>query len=347
MLKEFFYNKNFRRLIYAILLLFLSLLVGCAGYCFIEGYSLLEAFYMSMLTMSTVGFNEVRQLSQAGQLFTSLYILANIIIFAYAVSVIATFIFEGELQKIFKTIISDKKVRELENHIIVCGLGRNGLKACEELRRSDQPFVIIENDEDIVDRVAVPENFPCVPGDATSDEVLKSAGIEKAKCIITTLSKDADNVFISLTARELNPSIYIISRSSEESSEKKLLRAGADRVVMPDALGGLHMAQLVTKPYVIEFLDLLSGVGGYTEKLMLEEVGYHNVLHSYRDKSISELDVRKNTGATIIAITDRSRNGFQFNPSGSTRITEGVVLIILGKKGEIDGFRKHYTNISV
>lgn len=343
MLKAFLYDKNFRRLGYALLLLLFSVGSGCLGYYFIEGYSPLEAFYMSMLTLSTVGFNEVRPLSQAGQLFTSLLIFMNIIIFAYAVSVIATFIFEGELQKIFRNILSDKKVKQLQDHIIVCGLGRNGLKACEELKRSKQPFVIIEHDEEALERATSHESLPYLIGDATSDEVLKFAGIEKAKCIITTLSKDADNVFISLTARELNPSIYIISRSSEESSEKKLLRAGADRVVMPDALGGIHMAQLVTKPYVIEFLDLLSGIGAQTEKLMLEEVSFNDMHRSFRNKSISELDVRKNTGATIIAITDRSRNGFQFNPSGSTRITEGVVLIILGKKGEIEMFHRHFT----
>lgn len=326
------------------LLLLFSIATGTIGFYSIEDYSPVEAIYMSMLTLSTVGFNEVRPLSQTGQIFTSVYILMNIIIFAFAVSVIATFIFEGELQKIFKNILSDKKVKQLQDHIIVCGLGRNGLKACEELRRSKQPFVIIEHDEEALERIMVQENLPYLIGDATSDEILKSAGIEKAKCIITTLSKDADNVFISLTARELNPSIYIISRSSEESSEKKLLRAGADRVVMPDALGGIHMAQLVTKPYVIEFLDLLSGIGAHTEKLMLEEVSFHNLHRNFRNKSISELDVRKDTGATIIAITDRSRNGFQFNPAGDTCITEGVVLIILGKQEEIDMFHRSYTD---
>lgn len=285
---------------------------------------------MTVITVSTVGFTEVRSLSNAGRLFTSFYIILNLSIIAYFVSVITTYFFEGELKKIYKGYISGMQVKKLKGHTIVCGYGRTGARTCEELMKSKQDFVVIENNREAVERLNQ-SDIQFIEGNATLDDTLKQAGIEKAKSIITTLPSDSDNVYITLTAKELSPDIYIISRATEDSSEKKLLRAGASKVVMPDALGGKYMAQLLTKPDVIEFLEMLSGMKNIS--LNLEEFHY-----SGQKRTISQLDIRNKTGATIIGIKDKN-DSFTFNPDGDTIIEKGDVLIIIGSYNSLKEFR--------
>ncbi|MEM9983109.1 MAG: NAD-binding protein, partial [Bacteroidota bacterium] len=231
-----------------------------------------------------------------------------------------------------------KEVQKLKDHIVVCGYGRNGKKVCDELLEEKKSFVLIENDPDNVSH-SIPSIIQTVHGDATQDEVLKKAGIERAQAIITTLPKDTDNVFISLTARELNPYVYIIARASEEQSEKKLKRAGADRVVMPDAIGGLHMAQIITKPYVIEFLNLLNGVGDL--KIRLEDIKYSELKNEFHHKSLRDLNIRNITETTVIAIKEPT-SGFTFNPNTSKTIDPEDILIIMGTEQAIQDFKNYY-----
>ena len=226
-----------RNLIIAIILLQLSLLIGVLGFMKVEDYDLMNAFYMAVITISTVGFTEVHELSPNGRLFTSIYILLNLGIFAYVVSVITSYLFEGKLRSIFKDFMVDRELNKLNNHVIVCGYGRNGSQACEELLNSGREFVVIEKDPEIRQSVPSSSDFQFLIADATMDGNLKLAGIERAEVIIITTPSDAANVFIALTARALKPDIKIISRASEKQTEEKLYRAGANQVIMPDNPG--------------------------------------------------------------------------------------------------------------
>jgi voltage-gated potassium channel len=340
----FFFKIHHRlyRLLVAIVLFFLSLTIGIMGFQLIEGWTLLESFYMAVITMGTVGFQEVHPLSPEGRLFTAFYILLNLGIFAVVVSVITSYLFEGELREIFNHYIIQRKVQKLNNHVIICGFGKNGHRAGEELSKNKIPFVVVEHDAELLKENIV--NFErlnhvsYLEGDATQDEILKNAGVERARALITTLPKDADNVFVTLTARQLNPQILIIARANEASAETKLRHAGANRIVRPDLIGGTYMANLVTRPEVVEFLDMIGGTG----ELKLEEFSYLDFKESFRDKSILDLDVRNKTGAHIIGFKDDIK-GFMVNPHPSTLIGTGDIMIVLGTMQQITNFAQYFT----
>ena len=332
-------RRDIRKLVFATVLFIVSMVIGIFGYMIIEEFSPIDAAYMAILAFSTVGFNEVQPLSADGKVFSLIYIVVNLGIFAYIISVISSFLFEGELRKIFKNIASTREMKKLNNHIIVCGYGKNGAMACEELYAAGKNFIVIEKDPAVIEAVSDNKKFHFLIGSATLDEVLIEAGIERASTVISALREDSDNVFITLTARELNPNVHIIAKATEINSEKKLYRAGAAHVVMPDYLGGVHMAHLITKPFVIEFLDLISGVGG--SKLELEEVSYSSLKPEFRGRTIRDLDIRNKSGATIIAFKDDAK-GFIFNPHSSKVVSEGDILILLGDAEAMKKFRANY-----
>ncbi len=332
-------NKGIRRLLIGIFLVFLSLFAGIFGFMEIEGFDMGEAFFMTVITVSTVGYNEVRPLSPDGRLFTSFYIIFNLGIFGYVVSIITSYLFEGELRQIFRQYLRGQGVKKVKEHVIVVGYGRNGRKACTELENSHQPFVVIDNSPDRIGEMPEAYAKMAIEGDATHDETLLAAGVKKAKAVITTLPNDAENVFITLTARGLSKDIFIVARASEEKSIVKLHRAGADKVVMPDTLGGIYMAHLISKPYVNEFLELFAGMGD--TQLKLEEFNYDQFRDDCRDKTISQLDVRKNTGVTVVGFKDK-KEGFKFRPGPNTKISNEDIVIVLGKDEEIDSFREQF-----
>lgn len=332
---------HLRQLILAFVIMTTSILVGIVGFMTIEHYSMLDALYMTIVTISTVGFREVQPLSDGGKIFTSFFIISNLVFFAFLVSTVAKYIFEGELNKIYNTIMKGRQVSKLRGHIIVCGYGRNGRRAALELKNSRKKFLIIENDDHVLERFPdAAKTYSFFMGDATQDKTLIDAGIKRANTIITTLPSDSENVFITLTAREMNPDIKIISRASDEKVEKKLMRAGANHVVMPDALGGYHMAHIVTKPFIVEFVEMLSGFG--SSEYMLDEISYLHIKHEYRDKTLSELDIRKNTGATVFGFKD-SKKGIIFNPDPRLKFSNDDILILLGKEESIKEFKRVYT----
>lgn len=335
-------NYQLGKLILAVLLCIGSLVIGFCGYMFIEDYNAVDAFYMTIITVGTVGYTEVQPLTTAGKLFTSFFILFNLGVFAYVVSVITSYLFEGKLKSILTNYMSDKELGRLKNHVIVCGFGRNGSKACEELAVNGKDFVVIEKNPETRQSVPIGKNFKMMVADATNDDTLKLAGIDRASVIIITTPSDAANVFVTLTARALNPKIRIIVRASERETEEKLYRAGADKVIMPDILGGMFMAQLVTKPVVIEFLDLLSGVSG--ENYRMEEVHYLQLKEAFKDKMLKDLKVRENTGATIIGMKDNVK-GLMPSPPSDTIFGEDDTLVILGHENNLTRFFKDYTII--
>ncbi|MEM1407150.1 MAG: potassium channel protein [Bacteroidota bacterium] len=332
-------HRSMRRLGFASLLFVVSIIIGTTGFMLTEGYTVLDSAYMSIQIFSTVGFNEIEPLSSSGKVFSILYFTMNLGIFAYIVSVISSYLFEGELQKIFKNITSKREMEKLNDHIIVCGFGKNGAMAVRELIAAKKDFVVIERDGQVIEEVPEEKHIRFINGNAILDEVLIEAGIKRASTVITALREDSDNVFITLTARELNPNIKVIAKATEVTSEKKLYRAGAAHVVMPDYLGGVHMAHLITKPYVIEFLDLISGVGG--SKLELEEVSYNDLKDNYKNKTLKDLDIRNVSGATVIGFKDDLK-GFLFNPHSTKQISEGDVLILLGETEHIGKFKESY-----
>ncbi|GAB3292488.1 potassium channel protein [Hymenobacter tenuis] len=333
-LHHMWYRFNLTRFVGAVILSVLSVMVGTVGFMWIEKFTLVEAFYMTMITVSTVGFGEVHPLSSSGQLFVSVYIFLNLIMFAYLLSVLTTYIFDGGLRKMFTMLRNDQEIHALSNHIIVCGFGRNGRKAYHDLRASGADVVVVEQNEELLKEAveATGERIPVVFGDATLDETLRAAGVERASALITALPKDADNVFVTLTARELCPKITIIARASLKSSEPKLLRAGANSVVMPDEIGGSHMANLITRPEVIRFLDMISGLG--PNKLRLEELSSRELRPEWRKRSLRELDIRTRTGATVIGMKHATGN-FTVNPTEDTVPAPGDILLFLGTDAQI------------
>ncbi|MEO9966399.1 MAG: NAD-binding protein [Reichenbachiella sp.] len=329
----------FKKLIFSILLLIISLLTGTIGFYWIEGFSWIESFYMAVITFSTVGFNEVYPLSNEGRLFTSIYIIFNLMVFAYVVSVFSTYLFEGELNRLYKKYAFGKEVRKMKDHIIICGFGRNGSKACEELRSQNIDFVVVDRDDQLLDTIQNTKKYKFILGDPTHEEVLEEAGIHRAEALITTLPSDAENVYLTLTVKELNSKVRVISRASEENSIKKLKQAGASHVIMPDAIGGLHMAQHITKPFVIEYLDQLSGTN--ENGLCLEEVKYEDLKTEFRDLSIESMDIRNISGVTVVGLNN-TEGKLEFNPSSKVLVEPNVVLVIVGENSAVETFRKHF-----
>lgn len=333
--------KRLEQLVGSIILLLISTVVGVTGFVTIEDYNLREAFYMTILTISTVGFGEVHKLSPEGQIFTSIYIIFNLSIFAYFLSVVSKYLFEGELREILDRYMSSRNINKLKNHVIVCGYGRNGFRACEELRKDNVEFVVIDVSEKVFnERFDDKNNTHYVIGDASEEKVLQMAGVSKAKALIASMPDDAMNVFVTLTAKELNSDIQIIARASRASSEAKLLRAGANSVVMPDVMGGHHMATLIQRPQVVEFLDMINGVNAEV-KLQLEEFTYEELKPIYQGKTIREMDFRSYIGVTVLGYKAEGQD-FMFNPISSVKLPPKGVFIILGEIEQLNKFKEKY-----
>jgi voltage-gated potassium channel len=324
-------------LLVALTLLVITTIVGMVGYMYFQKLAPADALYLSVIVLSTVGMNEVGPLTPSGRVFTMVYILLNFTIFGYFVSVITRYVFEGELRRIFKNYWIKRRMERLHDHIIICGFGRYGRKVAEHLAHNRiQNFLIVDRDPaKVVDHFADRSLPHWLEGDATDDEVLKRAGVEKAQVVITTLPDDAGNVYVALIARELNPHVKIVARASSEAALPKLRRAGANHVVMPDVIGGMHMANLVIRPEVVEFNELLSGVG--EGGLRLEELRYHELRDEFKNQTIKQLLTATDTGVHVIGFKD-AQQGFIFSPEPQRRLGEGDTLIIIGRDTEVRAF---------
>lgn len=299
----------------------------------IEDYSFLDAVYMTTISVTTVGYGEVQPLSDSGRVFTTLLLITSWATFIFAITRISQYIIGGEVNQYFKIRRIMKSVDQCENHVIVCGYGRNGHQAALTLGFHGESFVVIESNHEIVEKAYAEEpKLLIVHGDSTDDDVLRRAGITRAKALITTLPVDAHNVFIVLSARSLNPSISIISRASENNTYPKLIKAGANSVIMPDKIGGTHMATLVSKPDVIAFIDYLSGEEG--ESIHMESVAYEQLPQKLRDHSLQEIMTWKKTGVNCIGLKD-SEGKFIINPPESTLVQRGMKILVLGSRQQI------------
>jgi len=248
-----------KKLFLALALIIIVIAFGTAGYQLIEGWNFLDALYMTIITLTTVGYREVHELSSRGMIFTIVLLMVGVGTFLYALSAGAKIILEGELQELFGRKRLEKKIKELKGHYIVCGYGRMGKIICRELKAKNVPFVAIERNGDFLNNRL--DDFLGISGDATNDDILREAGIERAKGLISVLPNDALNLYVVLSARELNPDLHIVARAGEEGSENKLLRAGADKVVSPYHIGGLRIAHTILRPAVVDFIEFATKTG--------------------------------------------------------------------------------------
>ncbi|MHB8881888.1 MAG: potassium channel family protein [Thermodesulfovibrionales bacterium] len=309
-------------------LILLIISFGTLGYSLIEGWTLFDSLYMTIITLTTVGYREVHELSTNGQIFTILLIIGGVGTVFYALSTGAKIILEGELQEIFGRKRLEKKIKELNDHFIVCGYGRMGKIICRELREKNIPFVAIEKAPELLGEKA---DLLIYAGDATKDEVLKELGIEKARGLISVLPTDAENMYVVLSARGLNPKLTIVARAGEEGSEQKLLRAGADRVVSPYHIGGLRIAHRVLKPAVVDFIEFATMSGNID--LQMEEVLIQDT-SALVGLTLDECGIGRDLGIIVVAIKKVSGD-MKFNPTFRSAITAGDTLIALGETSRL------------
>lgn len=302
----------------------------------VESYSLLDSFYMTVITVSTVGFKEVQPLSDEGKTFTAFLIIISFGTFAYAVSSLSRYLITGEIKYYYKNYKVHQEIKKLKNHVIVCGFGRNGQEAVKSLEAYGKKVVIIERDE--LAKEALQDNGKLyIEGDATNEDVLLKAGLDKASALVTTLPKDSENVFVVLTAKELNHDLRIISRATASSSNRKLKIAGANNVIMPDKVGGAHMASLVVTPDIYEFLERISMTG--QDDINLEELDFKNIPDDYHNNSIKQL--KKHFASNCLIIGYKGSDGqFVVNPSDDMKIVPHSKLFVLGTPDQLTGLKE-------
>jgi len=298
---------------------------------FIEGYSWVEAVYMTVITMSTVGFGEVRPLSEPGMIFTALLVIGSIGTFTFAVSVGTNYFLDGDYRERIRTKRIQRIMNGLQGHVIVCGYGRIGEKAVAELSDHAHEVVIIESDLELV-KTLRKKGLRVLAGDATQDESLIDAGLKRAKSLITTLPDDAQNLYVVLAAREKRSDLLIISRASQPNAVSKLRVAGAQNVIMPDQVGGAHMASLVAIPDVVEFMDHIRIQGA--DSVNLEEISMGQLPKNLRLHTLGEMNARNRIGVNVIGLK-RASGDLVINPPSDTVLDESVKLFVLGTADQI------------
>ncbi len=309
--------------------------IGTIGYIAVERWTFHDALYMTVITMTTIGYREVRPLTLQGQWFTIMFIFASVTFYIYAASSTASYLLSDAFRRQVQQIRTRRKVQRMENHIIVCGYGRIGSQIVQELALAGEPFVIVERDPKTV-RELQDLGYAVVVGDATQEETLLEAGVERARALIATAATDADNAFIALTARSLNPKLFIVSRVSDPALEPHLRRAGANRALSPYRIGALRMAGMVIRPHVHEFIEIAVGRG--TVELQMEEI--HIPPESpFAGRSLAECEIRQRYGVLVIGMV-RPGEGLTFNPDPQQAIPPGTILMVIGRAEEVERLRQ-------
>lgn len=322
--------------IYSIAILVGITVFGTVGYSLIEGWPLNEAFYMTIISITTVGYQEVHPLSPVGQMFTAVLLMLGVGAVFYVMAGIAENMIEGRIRQIFGRRKRVREIQKLRGHHVVCGYGRIGFIICREFQREDRPFVVIDNNPEKAVQLT-DENIPVVVGDATSDEILIEAGVEHAAGLISSMPTDAENVFVTLSARRLNKNLFVVARAVRDSAIPKLHDAGADRVISPYTMGGLRMADSVLRPKLAKFFETISG---YTTKDWDFEEWNVTENSALADQAIRISEIGQKTGVYILAIT---RNGeITFNPSADYIIELGDTLYAMGRPEQIASLRDQF-----
>jgi voltage-gated potassium channel len=318
---------SLKRIVRGFVILLIIMGFGTVGYMTLEGWSMLDALYMTVITITTVGFSEVRSVSPIGKVFTIFVIFFGVGLIAYILGISAQTMVESHIIGRTKLGI---RIRSMKNHYIICGFGRIGRVIIRELKMNKVPTVVIDHNPEARESLES-QSIPYIIADATSEEALLDAGIEKAKGVISVVASDADNLFITMTARGLNPDLFILTRADEEHTEKKMMRAGANRVVLPYIIGGQKMAHSIVKPAVMDFLEFTvenRDIGLEMGEIM---VGANSRL---REHTLMESGIRQELDVIIVAIKNKDGE-MKFNPSSQTRIEAGDTLISLGKSDDL------------
>ncbi len=308
---------------------------GIFIYSYLEGWSLLDSFYQVIITLSTVGFKEVHPLSEKGRLHTSLLIIFGVGSYAYLLGSFTEAFIEGRIQMFWGKKKMEKRIGKLDNHYIICGYGRIGSIVARELLREGCKIVVVDKNPEVINELKE-RNLLYVEGDATSDEVLLQAGLKKAKAVITTLTSDAQNIYVTLTVKQLSSSTKVIARAEDEPSIPKLKYAGADRVLTPYLIGGLRMAQLVLRPTVINFLEM--AIHGNDMDLQMEELKVTSA-SKLVDKNLIESEIRPKYNLIIIAIKKKGGEMI-YNPTPQEKIRSEDTLIVVGKKTDLERIKQ-------
>ncbi len=312
------------------------LVVGTSGYMFLEEMTFLDALYMTVITVSTVGFKEVAELDPPGKLFTMVIIICGLGLVAYAFTNFFSFILEGEFKNIVRRRRMEKQINRMKDHYILCGAGQTGQSVIERFQRSRVPFIVVEKHEEKVEELIEQGNLAYL-GDATHEETLEKVNIKEAKGLVSCLSNDADNVFTVLTARGMNNDLRIVSRAIEKNAHSKLLKAGANNTISPNELGGTRMASLLLRPAVVSFLDIITHVDEMT--LDLEEVQLCE-RSDLPGKTLKEARIPERTGLIVLAIKKQDEEILRFNPGPQEKLEAADKMLVLGMEEQVDKLRK-------
>jgi len=316
-----------RRFLFIAIAITLVLLVGTAGFTLIEGWPPFDSFYMTLTTMTTVGYSEIHPLSHSGRMFNTFLIAFGVTVIFIAIGAMTQSIIEMEFGEVLNKRRNKRMIDKLQDHFIICGFGRVGRGAAEELQRANVPFVVTDLDPDRVEH-AMMSGILAVNADATIDQTLHDVGIMRARGLVSALSTDADNLFVILSAKGLNPKLYVATRAAEEGAEQKMRRAGADAVFAPYALTGHRLAQSLLRPHVVQFLDLTTKSIGLEVEIEQVAVPERSEIAS---KSIKDMQIRRDLGVIVLAV--RKGDGeMLFNPPADTLIVGGDCLIVMGRQ---------------
>jgi len=319
-------NRIVRRFVYLLAAVGVTLATGTMGFVLIDHYPPFDAFYMTLITMTTVGYGEIHPLSHAGRIFNSFLIAFGVTTIFIAIGAMTQTIIEREFGEAIGKRRNKRMIDKLKDHYIVCGFGRVGRGAAAELHHAGVPFVVVDSDPDRVER-AIFAGMLAVAADATRDETLHQVGIERARGLVTALATDADNLFVLLSAKGMNPHIYLAARAAEEGAEGKMRRAGADAVFAPYALAGHRLAQSLLRPHVVQFLDLTTKEIGMD--IAIEQVRVSESSEMV-GRSVQQMQLGRNFGVTVMAIR-RSSGEMLFNPAADAAVAGGDYLIVMGK----------------
>ena len=332
-------------LVFWVGIILLIIFVGVVGFITTEHYNFLDALYMTVITIATIGYHEVKPLSTNGKIFNIVYIVSSFAVFTYALSRLTQYIVSGEMALYFKNRRLMNAIDRIDNHVIICGFGRNGQQAAQIFMQNKTDFVVIDNDPNhFKEWLEDHTSLIYIQGDAMDDDTLIKAGIRKAKALLLTLPADSDNVFIVLSARYLNPQLQIISRAGLRSSINKLKTAGANHVILPDKIGGAHMATLISKPDVIEFINSLWGEDAVS--INIESIDYDMLPASLKDKTIHEIINTHQTGVNCIGIKDREGK-YIINPSPDTHVHPQMKMMLLGTVNQIAHMKEYLKEVKI
>lgn len=326
------FQKN---LIIAIVSFTIIFTIGIIGYVSIEGWSPLKSVFMTVITLTTIGYSDF-ELSPRGQMFTLLLIVVGLSIYAYALGSATAFIAEGHLGYLIRRRKMDKEIKKLKNHYIVCGAGDTGIHIINELIKVEQDFVVIDVNEDRIKEISKDNKILYVIGDAANDEILLKAGIEKANGLVASLPEDKDNLFVVLTARSLNENLMIVSKAIEDASVEKIKKAGADKVISPNYLGGLKLASMLLRPNVVEFLNIMM----YDQTTTRFEEAILGENTELVGMTLKEAKIPEKTRLVVVAVQQPGSKKFVYNPKAEQKLNAGDALVVIGTNEQLEKLRK-------